>query len=73
MAFVSPLDIQKAWETILSSLQAEKQQKILQIPDFFSLRNTASIDIMKRATKKVHINGISWPIRKLRLYSIPIT
>jgi hypothetical protein len=73
MAFVSPLDIQKAWETIFSALQAEKQQKMLQIPDFFSLNNTASIDIMKSARKKVHINGISQPIRELRLYSIPIT
>jgi hypothetical protein len=35
MAFVSPLDIQKAWETIFSALQAEKQQKMLQIPDSF--------------------------------------
>jgi hypothetical protein len=73
MAFVSPLHIQKAWETIFSSLQEEKQQKMLQISDFFSLKNTASIDIMKRTKKKVHINGISWPIRELRLYSIPIT
>jgi hypothetical protein len=52
MDFVSPLDIQKAWEIISSSLQEEKQQKMLQIPDFFSLKSTASIDIMKRGRKK---------------------
>jgi hypothetical protein len=39
----------------------------------FFLKNIASIDIMKRARKNVHINGISCPIRELRLYSIPIT
>jgi hypothetical protein len=49
--FFSRLDIQKAWETIFSSLQAEKQQKMLQIPEFFSLKNTAFIDIMKMARK----------------------
>jgi hypothetical protein len=50
--FFSPLDIQNPWETIFSSLQKEKQQKILQILDFFSLKNTTSIDIMKRERKK---------------------
>jgi hypothetical protein len=54
MAFVSPLDIQKAWETIFSSLQAEKQQKMFQIPDFFSSKNISTIDIMKRARKCAH-------------------
>jgi hypothetical protein len=73
MPFVSPLVIQKASETIFLSLQEEKQQTMLQIPDFFSLKNTASIEIMKRARKRVHINGISWPVRELRVYSIPIT